>query len=73
LISKEKQQVLQLFKEGRELYKFLKFKEAKQFFSKALKVHKDDGPSKVYLARCNHYIQNPPPADWDGVFIMKTK
>lgn len=49
------------------------FESAKTSFSKALKVDADDGPSKVYLARCRHYIENPPPEDWDGVFVMTTK
>jgi hypothetical protein len=51
----------------------MKFKEAQKSFAKALKVDPEDGPSKVYFARCKHYIQNPPPEDWDGVFVMKTK
>ena len=73
LISKEKKKVLDLFQQGRDFYKQMKFKEAKKLFLNALNINKEDGPSKVYLARCNHYIDNPPPADWDGVFVMKTK
>ena len=39
----------------------------------ALKVVPEDGPSKVYYERCKYYIDNPPPEDWDGVFVMTTK
>jgi len=73
MISEEKQKVLELFTEGRKQYKLMQFGKAKDCFAKALKVDPDDGPSKVYYARCKHYIDNPPPEDWDGVFVMKTK
>ena len=73
MISDTKKKVLELFTEGRKNYKLMKFNVAKDLFAKALKVDPEDGPSKVYFARCKHYLQNPPPEDWDGVFVMKTK
>lgn len=73
MITAEKQEVLRLFAEGRKFYKLMDFEKAKDSFASALKVDKDDGPSKVYYFRCKHYLENPPPDDWDGVFIMKTK
>ena len=73
MISETKKKVLDLFSEGRKNYKLMKFKEAKRSFAKALKLNPEDGPSKVYFARCKHYIETPPPEDWDGVFVMKTK
>jgi tetratricopeptide (TPR) repeat protein len=73
VISQDKKTVLDLFAEGRRLYKLLKFEEARDIFAKALKLDPEDGPSKVYFVRCKHYIENPPPEDWDGVFVMKTK
>lgn len=73
MITEDRKKVLQFFSEGRKSYKLMDFESAKTSFSKALKVDADDGPSKVYLARCRHYIENPPPEDWDGVFVMTTK
>lgn len=73
MITEEKKQVLDLFAEGRNRYKLMEFEEAQKFFAKALKVDPDDGPSKVYYLRCKHYIDNPPPEDWDGVFVMQSK
>ncbi len=73
MISETKKKVLQLFAEGRKNYKLMKFKEAQKSFAKALQADPEDGPAKVYLARCKHYLQTPPPEDWDGVFVMKTK
>jgi len=51
----------------------MKFDVAKDLFAKALSVDPDDGPSKVYFDRCKHYLKNPPPEEWDGVSVMKTK
>jgi hypothetical protein len=73
MISEEKKKVLECFAEGRKFYKLMKFAEARDAFGNALKIDSEDGPSKVYYARCKHYIENPPPEDWDGVFVMKTK
>ena len=73
MITEEKAQVLEHFSKGRKLYKLMEFEEAKEHFARALKVDPDDGPSKVYYVRCRHYIENPPPEDWDGVFVMNTK
>ncbi len=73
MITEEKKQVLLLFSEGRKCYKLMDFEKAKDYFLKALQIDKEDGPSKVYLARCKHYITSPPPEDWDGVFVMTTK
>ena len=30
-------------------------------------------PSALMIQRCRHFQENPPPADWDGVFVMDTK
>ncbi len=73
MITEEKKKVLQFFAEGRKSYKLMEFDAARESFVKALKVDPEDGPSKVYLARCKHYIDSPPPEDWDGVFVMTTK
>lgn len=73
MISEEKKRVLDLFSEGRKQYKLMEFEKAADLFKKALEIDPDDGPSKVYLKRCKHYVENPPPEDWDGVFVMTTK
>ena len=73
MITDDKKQVLELFADGRKHYKLMNFEEAKKCFARALKIDSTDGPSKVYYARCKHYIETPPPEDWDGVFVMTTK
>ena len=73
MISETTRQVLELFDQGRGAYKLMQFEEARKLFARALQVNPEDGPSKVYYARSKHYIENPPPEDWDGVFVMTTK
>ena len=73
MITEAKRKMLEYFAEGRRYYKMMQFKEARGAFAKALTVDAEDGPSKKYLERCEEFIRNPPPEDWDGVYEMKTK
>jgi len=73
MISKEKIQMLEYYNKGLELYRSRRFVEAKPYFQKCLGIVPDDGPSAVYIERCDYFIKNPPPSDWDGVFVMTTK
>jgi len=73
LISAEMKNLIELFSVGRKHYNMMQFQEAKKCFERALAIKPDDGPSKVYLERCDYYLHTPPPSDWDGVYVMKTK
>ncbi|MBI2486401.1 MAG: adenylate/guanylate cyclase domain-containing protein [Deltaproteobacteria bacterium] len=50
-----------------------KFKEAWNKFADILKTFPGDKPSILYLKRCSEYIEQPPPTNWDGVFIAQEK
>jgi adenylate cyclase len=58
--------------QGLELYRHKTFEAAMDYFNRCYEKL-GDYPSKVYLKRCEYYLQNPPAADWDGVFELKTK
>ena len=73
MISEQKKTVLEWFARGRKFYKLMRFAEAKQCFARALKADQSDGPSRVYYKRCDQFIKNPPPDDWDGVEVMTSK
>ncbi|WP_209452008.1 tetratricopeptide repeat protein [Leptospira ryugenii] len=73
MVSEKMTKVLALYNEGLSLYKNRKFVEAKANFQKALEIEPNDGPSLLYIERCDDYIADPPPEDWDGVYNMKTK
>ncbi|MCE3010161.1 MAG: adenylate/guanylate cyclase domain-containing protein [Proteobacteria bacterium] len=64
---------LQLFNQGYQSYRQKDFLTALQFFRSALDLKPKDLPSEIYIERCEDYLKNPPPTDWDGVYVMKTK
>lgn len=65
--------LLPLYNEGLELYRQKQWAAATEKFNAALKIMPNDELSKLYMTRCQEYIDEPPPQDWDGVFVMKTK
>ncbi|HDP81251.1 MAG TPA: tetratricopeptide repeat protein [Spirochaetes bacterium] len=73
MITKEKEEMLRHFNIGLTAYKQRKWDDAIQAFEKALQARPQDGPSELYLERSKAFKLNPPPEDWDGVFVMTTK
>ena len=65
--------MLDAYNKGLELYRNRDFQGGMQYFEKALEFKPNDGPSQMYIQRCKDYIQSPPPSNWDGVYVMKTK
>ena len=58
---------------GLELYRRKQFAEAIKKFNEALVIDPTDSPSSLYIERSQVYLDTPPPDDWNGVFILKTK
>ncbi|MCC5815879.1 MAG: tetratricopeptide repeat protein [Leptospira sp.] len=73
MVSDKMNKVLEFYNSGLALYKKKQFEEAIAEFKKALEVHPEDGPSQLYIERCETFIKTPPPEDWDGVYTMTTK
>ncbi|MEW6201268.1 MAG: tetratricopeptide repeat protein [bacterium] len=65
--------MLEHYNKGIELYFSRQWEGALQEFQKALEFVPGDPPSKLYVERCEGYIKEPPPGDWDGVYVAKTK
>ncbi|MBD3307103.1 CHASE2 domain-containing protein [candidate division KSB3 bacterium] len=65
--------LLHVFSEGLAAYKSQQWEHAITAFKQVLQMQPDDAPAALYITRCEEYTRNPPPADWDGVFVMKTK
>ncbi len=42
-------------------------------FKQVIELMGEDAPSEVYIGRCNHFKEEPPEANWDGRYILKTK
>lgn len=66
-------ELAETFTKGHEAYKLRSWREAKRWFETALSRWPDDGPSRVFLARCDEYLAEEPPADWEGIYVMKHK
>ena len=64
---------LEAYQKGFEAYHAQRWDVAIQHFQNALKSNPQDKLSSLYISRCESFKQNPPSADWDGVFEMKTK
>ncbi len=72
-LDPKKQCVVDAYLTGLAAYKRRDFAAAKLRFGEALTVDPSDGPSKVYLHRAQEYVEAPPPPDWDGVYVLKSK
>ena len=67
-----------IFHEGLDLYNAQKWSNALKKFEESAQLEDEFStrpttPSKVYIFRCNHFKDNPPDKDWDGVWTMTTK
>jgi len=72
-LSAEQHRVMEKYLEGLEAYKRRDFKAAAAQFEAALTLDPRDGPSRVYLERAKEYFVATPPANWDGVYELKSK
>ena len=66
-------ELIKLFGRGREAYKARNWNAAKGAFQEVLRRWPNDGPSRVFLGRCEEYLAKEPDADWDGVYVMTHK
>jgi adenylate cyclase len=66
-------ELVEMFGRGREAYKSRNWSAARSAFEDVLGRWPSDGPSLVFLGRCDEYLLEGPGADWDGVHVMKYK
>ncbi len=72
-IGEARRNLLETYTRGLDSFKARRWEEGAALFRAALEIVPDDGPSKLYLERCNEFIANPPGDEWDGIFTMRTK
>ena len=61
------------FNDGLSEYRRRRWQRAVKSFRKALELNPQDRVSALYVERSELYVQSPPPDDWDGTWVMKTK
>jgi adenylate cyclase len=66
-------ELVELFSTAREAYKRREWRAASSAWEAILERWPHDGPSRVFLDRCEEYIAEEPPTEWDGVYTMKHK
>jgi len=72
-ISPNEQKAWPLHNTGMKLYYRRSFEEAAQKFKEVLGILQGDFNAENLYNRCKEYALNPPPDNWNGVEIMKTK
>ena len=66
-LPSDKEAALACYEQGMAEYKKHEWASAREHFEAALDACPDDGPSRVYVERCDDHIASPPPPDWDFV------
>jgi adenylate cyclase len=63
----DRSEALLQYERGLAAFRNRDFELALQYFRAALELDEHDGPSALYVSRCEEYMIDPPPADWDFV------
>ncbi|MBF0239715.1 MAG: response regulator [SAR324 cluster bacterium] len=61
------------FEEALCYYRLGEFKESLQLFQECLFVDTEDSASKIYIERCQHYMNQGIDESWDGITKMTSK
>jgi adenylate cyclase len=70
--------LLKHFEQGIELFRDRQFEAALQAFKNAAhhETNQDEdelNPSRLYIERCEAYLRQPPPPEWNGVVVKTSK
>jgi len=72
MTPKEKES-LEVYQQGLELYRKRNWQEAIGYMNQAIQLDPTCHVAEIYTQRAGLYQLNPPPDDWNGVFVMTTK
>ena len=61
------------YEAGLDRYQHRDWAGAIRHFADALEIAPSDQPSRIFIDRCSYYTDNPPPQNWNGVWIMEDK
>jgi len=64
---------LALFEDAREAYRSREWDEAIRLFGLAATALGNDAAARMYAERCAGLKTAPPPADWDGSWVLESK
>ena len=72
-LSPEAERRLARYHEALACYRGRRWPEALALFDELATGTPGDGPVQVYRRRSRELLENPPPPDWDGVYVSRTK
>jgi adenylate cyclase len=72
-LTPEQKEAMELYQEGLKLYRSRNWEEAIAYMNQAFQLDPSCYVAQVYAQRASLYQLNPPPEEWNGVFVMTTK
>lgn len=72
-ISDEKKRVIEHYHTARQHYLNRKFAFAIAEFATVLEIDNHDKAASLHIERCQHWLTNPPPDNWDGAWTLTEK
>lgn len=72
-LAPKKAEAAKRYAQALEHYRARRFSQALNVLGEALEVEPGDGPSTVLRAKCQEYLLQPPPAQWDAVSDVTVK
>jgi adenylate cyclase len=72
-VPEQKLRVLDHYAKGLDLYRKRQFARAIGEFATVAEIDQKDKSAGLHMVRCQHWLTNPPPDDWDGSWIMTEK
>jgi adenylate cyclase len=71
--DREARELASIFSRGLDAYLARNFSDAAGFFESALELRRGDQPAALLLERSRRFLQEPPAADWDGIYVATEK
>ncbi len=65
--------LISAYEAGLDCYQRRDWGTAIRHFGEALEAVPSDQPSRIFIDRCRYYSENPPPENWNGIWIMADK
>lgn len=72
-LTEKQEEIVEHYHQGREYYLARDFDLAIAEFARVKKLNPHDKASSLHIQRCNRLMDQPPGADWDGVWTMTEK
>lgn len=72
-IDEQKMKIVEYYQNGRQFYLNRRFGQALAEFSKVQEIDPHNKAALLHIERCNHFLENPPADDWDGVWNLTEK